>query len=295
MQATAIRDTRSDKILYTATNIVLLLFTIMVLYPLIFIVSSSLSSGTAVSTGQVVLWPVDFSLDGYKAVFTYHRILTGYLNTFFYTFTGTIINVVATLITAYPLAMPGMQFKRGYLLLFTFTMFFSGGLVPSYLLISQLGLINTRWSMLIPSMISVYNLIVTRTFIQNTIPNELLEASQIDGCSWTGYFFRIVLPLSKAIIAVITLYYAVGHWNSYFSAMIYLNDRSLHPLQIVLREILIENTMEVTDVSLETARANMRDLMKYALIVVSTAPILCLYPFVQRYFMQGVMIGAIKG
>lgn len=295
MQATAIRDTRSDKILYTATNIVLLLFTIMVLYPLIFIVSSSLSSGTAVSTGQVVLWPVDFSLDGYKAVFTYHRILTGYLNTFFYTFTGTIINVVATLITAYPLAMPGMQFKRGYLLLFTFTMFFTGGLVPSYLLISQLGLINTRWSMLIPSMISVYNLIVTRTFIQNTIPNELLEASQIDGCSWTGYFFRIVLPLSKAIIAVITLYYAVGHWNSYFSAMIYLNDRSLHPLQIVLREILIENTMEVTDVSLETARANMRDLMKYALIVVSTAPILCLYPFVQRYFMQGVMIGAIKG
>ena len=174
-------------------------------------------------------------------------------------------------------------------------MFFSGGLVPSYLLVSDLGMINTRWAMLIPGAISVYNMIVTRTFIQNTIPTDLLEASQIDGCSWGGYFIRIVLPLSKAVIAVITLYYAVGHWNSYFNAMIYLNDRALHPLQIVLREILIENSIEVTDVTLESARAQMRDLMKYALIIVSTVPILCLYPFVQKYFMQGVMIGAIKG
>ena len=295
MQSTAIRDSRSDKILYSVVNTILIAFTLCVLYPLIFIVSSSLSSGAAVSTGLVVLWPVDFSLEGFKAVFTYRRIWMGYGNTIFYTVVGTVINVFLTLITAYPLAMPRFQFKRGYLFLFTFTMFFSGGLVPSYLLNTALGMNNSRWVMLIPGAISVYNLIVTRTFIQNTIPTELLEASQIDGCSWTGYFVRIVLPLSKAIIAVITLYYAVGHWNSYFSAMIYLTDRELHPLQLVLREILIENSMEVTDVALETARANMRDLMKYALIIVSTVPVLCLYPFVQKYFMQGVMIGAIKG
>ncbi len=290
-----IQDSRSDKVLYWVSGAILLLFTLTVLYPLIFIVSCSFSSGVAVNAGRVVLLPVDFSTDGYRAVFSYHRVLIGYRNTLFYTVAGTLLNLLITMITAYPLAMPKFQFKRGYMLLFTFTMFFSGGLVPSYLLISGLGMVNTRWVMLIPGMLSVYNLIVTRTFIQSTIPLELLEASQIDGCSWFAYFLRVVLPLSKAVIAVITLYYAVGHWNAYFSALIYLNDRNLAPLQLVLREILIENSIEVVDVETENAQATLRELLKYALIVVATVPILCVYPYVQKYFMQGVMIGSVKG
>ena len=294
-KAFAIRDSRSDKVLYTVSGGMILLFTLMVLYPLVFIVSCSFSSGIAVSTGRVVFWPVKPTIDGYRAVFTYHRIRTGYMNTMFYTIAGTSINVFMTLITAYPLAMPRFQFKRIYLLLFTFTMFFSGGMVPYYILISNLGLMNTRWVMLIPGAMSVYNMIVTRTFIQNSIPTELLEASQIDGCSWFSYFFRIVLPLSKAVIAVITLYYAVGHWNAYFDAMIFINDRDLQPLQLVLREILINNSLEVTDIETEEARKMMSDLLKYALIVVATVPILCVYPFIQKYFMKGVMIGSVKG
>lgn len=290
-----IRDSRSDTIMYAIVNALVIMFSLSVLYPLIFIVSSSFSSGIAVSTGRVVLFPVDFSLEGYKAVFSYDRILTGYRNTIIYTVLGITINVGLTLITAYPLSLPKFQFKRGYLFLFTFTMFFSGGLVPSYLLITSLKLTDTIWVMVIPGALSVYNLIVTRTFFQNSIPNELLEACQIDGCSYTRYFFSIVLPLSKAIAAVITLYYAVAHWNAYFNSLIYLNRRELHPLQLILREILIINSMDALDVELETAQASLRDLIKYSLIVVSTVPILCLYPFVQKYFMKGVMIGSIKG
>jgi len=291
----AIKDSKSDKVLYLVSGTLLLLFTITVIYPLIYIVSCSFSSAHAVNSGRVVLLPVDFSLTGYEAVFNYKRVLTGYGNTIFYTVFGTVLNLIITLMTAYPLAMPGFQFKKGYSFLFTFTMFFSGGLVPAYLLNSSLGLVNSPWVMLIPGMLSVYNMIVTRTFIQNSIPVELLEASQIDGCSWFGYFFKIVLPLSKAVIAVITLYYAVGHWNAYFNAMIYLNDRHLHPLQLVLREILVENSIEALDVATEDAQASLAELLKYALIIVSTVPILCVYPFVQKYFMKGVMIGSVKG
>ncbi len=292
---TAIRDSHSDRLLYYLVGIILLLFTVIVLYPLIFILSCSFSDGAAVSTGRVVLWPVHPSLKGYEAVFSYSRVLIGYRNTLFYTVLGTLLNVFITLITAYPLAMPGFQFKKGYLMLFTFTMFFSGGLVPTYLLMSELKLVNTVWAMLLPGALSVYNMIVTRTFLQNTIPTELLEVSQIDGCSWFRYFISIVLPLSKAVIAVITLFYAVSHWNSYFKALIYLSDRSLHPLQLVLREALIENMIESLDTNTENAKAALHELLKYALIVVATVPILCIYPFVQKYFMKGVMIGSIKG
>ena len=295
MAGKAIRDSRSDKAFYMVTYVILALFTLCVLYPLIFIVSSSFSSGIAVSTGRVYLWPVDFSLDGYKTVFAYQRLLTSYGNTIFYTVVGTTVNVILTMMTAYPLAMPRFQFKRIYLFIFSFTMFFNGGLVPNYLLISDLGLVNTRWAMIVPFMLNTYNLVVTRTFIESSIPKELLEASQIDGCSWFRYFFNIVLPLSKAIMAVMTLYYAVYHWNSYFSAMIYLNDLDKQPLQIVLRDILILNQAKATDADTVAARANMEELMKYSIIIVSSVPILCLYPFVQKYFMKGVMIGSIKG
>lgn len=290
-----IKDSYSDKTLFIVNATLISFFIILVLYPLIYILSSSFSSSKAIASGRVILLPVDFSLDGYKAVFTYKKVVTGYINTLLYTSLGTFLNISLTLITAYPLAMPRFQGKRIYMFLFSFTMFFSGGLVPTYLLISDLNLINTFWVMIIPGAMSIYNLIVARSFIQNTIPVELLEASQIDGCTWTQYFFRIVLPLSKAVIAVLVLYYAVGHWNSYFDALMYLNDWQKFPLQLVLREILIESKVEAIDLELEAARADLSNLLKFGLIVVSTVPILCVYPFIQKYFMKGVMIGSLKG
>ena len=291
----SVQDSKGDKILYFVSGCMLLLISLMVILPLVNILAASFSSGTAVATGRVLLWPVDPSLAGYNAVFSNNRVLTGYLNTLFYTGAGTLINVALTMITAYPLAMPKMHLKRSYMFLFSFTMFFSGGLVPSYMLVSRLGMVNTVWAMLIPGAMSVYNMIVARTFIQNNIPIDLLEAARIDGCDYFNFFFRIVLPLSKAVIAVISLYYAVSHWNSYFNALIYLNSQKLYPLQLVLRQILIMNSIELMDVALEGTIASMADLLKYALIVVSTVPILCVYPFVQRYFIKGVMIGSIKG
>ena len=292
------RTTRRDRFFYGLINVLLLLLTLVVLYPLVYIVSSSFSSPAAVSAGKVVLWPVDFSLRGYQAVFDYQPVYTGYANTIFYTVFGTLINVVMTISAAYALARKSLPGRGFFSFLFTFTMLFSGGLIPNYLLMKDLGIINTRWAMLLPGAISAYNLIVTRTFIQNTIPDELLEAAQIDGCSDIQFFFRFVLPLSKAVLAVITLFYAVGHWNAYFNAFIYLNKRSLYPLQIYLREILIMNSVDaemVVDTELQQAMQGMADLLKYSLIVVSYAPILCAYPFLQRYFIKGVMIGSLKG
>ena len=292
------RTTRRDRFFYGLINVLLLLLTLVVLYPLVYIVSSSFSSPAAVSAGKVVLWPVDFSLRGYQAVFDYQPVYTGYANTIFYTVFGTLINVVMTISAAYALARKSLPGRGFFSFLFTFTMLFSGGLIPNYLLMKDLGIINTRWAMLLPGAISAYNLIVTRTFIQNTIPDELLEAAQIDGCSDIQFFFRFVLPLSKAVLAVITLFYAVGHWNAYFNAFLYLNKRSLYPLQIYLREILIMNSVDaemVEDTELQQAMQGMADLLKYSLIVVSSAPILCAYPFLPRYFIKGVMIGSLKG
>lgn len=299
LRATAIKDPAEDKVLYAITYTLVTIFVLLVLYPIIFVLAASFSSGTAVSTGQVILWPVDFSLEGYRAVFSHRRILAGFRNTVFYTTAGTAINVVMTMICAYPLSRRDMQWRKGYMLLFSFTMFFSGGLIPNYILMVNLKLINKVWAVLLPGSISVYNMIVTRTFIQSNIPNEMLESSMIDGCSDIRYFFSMVLPLSKAVIAVITLFYAVGHWNSYFSAMMYLNDLELQPLQLILRDILVKNLLNSNEFSkatdLMTERQNLADQLKYALIVVSSVPIILVYPFVQRYFIKGVMIGSVKG
>ncbi len=294
----SIKDPIEDKVLYIISYTLVFLFVLTILYPIIFVISASFSSGTAVATGQVVLWPVDVGLDGYKAVFSHKRILTSFRNTIFYTSVGTMINVALTLIAAYPLSRRDMQWKKFYMFLFVFTMFFSGGLIPTYILMTQIKFINTVWAMLIPGAISVYNMIVVRTFIMSNIPNELLESAKIDGCSDIRYLFSIVIPLSKAVIAVITLFYAVGHWNSYFSALIYLNDPNLYPLQLVLRDILIQNEIannEFKSLDFMAAKQNLADLLKYSLIVVSSAPIIALYPFVQKYFIKGVMIGSIKG
>lgn len=292
------RKSRGDRRFYTATNMILVFLTLIVLYPLLYILASSFSSGSAVAQGKVFLWPVDFSLEGYKRVFEYQRVWIGYRNTIFYTIFGTIINVAMTLICAYPLSRKGLPHKGFFSFLFTFTMMFGGGLIPTYLVVRSLNMVNKVWALLIPGALSVYQMIIVRTFIMNTIPDELLESAKLDGCDDFRFFFQFVLPLSMAVIAVIALQYAVGHWNNYFNAMIYLNDNKLYPLQIFLREILIMSQMDVSDfVDEETAVAiqGMADLIKYSLIVVSTVPILCAYPFLQKYFVKGVMIGSLKG
>jgi len=292
------RLSQGDRIFYIIVNVVVGLLGLIVLYPLIYILSSSFSSPASVAAGKVFLFPVDFSLRGYKAVFEYQAVYTGYRNTIFYTVVGTAINIALTMMAAYPLARKSLPGKGIFTFLFTFTMMFSGGMIPNYILMKELKIINTVWCMLLPGAVSAYNLIVTRTFIQNSIPDELLEAAQIDGCTDAQFFFRFVLPLSKAVMAVITLYYAVSHWNAYFHAFLYLNKRDLYPLQIFLREILIMNSVDtemVMDTQMQEAMQGMADLLKYSLIVVSTAPILCIYPFLQRYFIKGVMIGSLKG
>lgn len=296
-KSTRIRDTSRDKVFYVITALAVGFFMLIVLLPLINIVASSFSSPAAVSAGRVLLWPVDFSLEGYVAVFETRMIGQAYLNTFFYTVAGTFINIAMTMLAAYPLARGGLPLRGGIMFLFTFTMMFSGGTIPNYMLMMNLKLINSRWVMLLPGAISVYNMIIARTFIQN-IPNDFYEAASIDGCSDAKYFLSIVLPLSSTMLSVLTLYYAVGHWNSYFNAFLYLNDRELLPLQIILRGLLTATSIvssEVLDDETMLAKQGLSDLLKYALIIVSSLPVLVLYPFIKRYFAKGVMLGGVKG
>ncbi len=297
MQNTRIQYTRGDKIFYVFAYTIVGILTLVVLLPMLYVVAASFSSGAAVTGGRVWLWPVDFTLYNYESVLKYKTVWIGYRNTIFYTGVGTILNIAATLLCAYPLARKGLVGRNFLTKMFTFTMIFSGGMIPSYINIRNLGLMNNVWVMMLPGLISAYNMIVARTFIQSTIPDELLEAAKLDGCNDTQFFFRVVLPLSKAIIAVLAIYYMVGHWNSYFSAFLYLNDRDLYPLQIFLRQILIQSNFD-TDLMDEEMLAqiqNLQEVLKYAIIVVSTVPLMCIYPFVQKYFVKGVMIGSVKG
>jgi len=298
MKKKTISYSKGDRIYYFICYVILTVLLITVLFPLLYIVSASFSSSEAVTAGKVLLWPVDISLDGYRGVLRYESIWLGYRNTIFYVVTGTTLNVALTMICAYPLARPGFTGRKFYTVLFTFTMLFGGGMIPSYINMRNLGLLNTTWAMILPGAISVYNMIVARTFIQNSIPTELMEAAKIDGCSDARYFVSMVLPLSKTIIAVLVMYYMVGHWNSYFNAFLYLSDKDRYPLQIVLRSILIQNSFS-SDATMdeETMKQmqNMRDLLKYSIIVVSSAPLMAVYPFVQKYFIKGVMIGSVKG
>lgn len=293
-----IKKTGSDIVFNIVNNIFLIICLVVVLYPLIYILSASFSSPQAVTSGKVWLFPVDFSLEGYKAVFEDDSIITGYANTIFYTVVGTALNLVMTIMAAYPLSRKDFYGRDIFMFFFTFTMIFNGGLIPTYLLVSQLGLINTRWVLIIIGAISVWNVIITRTYYQNTIPDELLEAAQLDGCSDIRFIWSVVLPLSKAITAVLVLFYGVGHWNEFFNAFIYISKKELYPLQIVLRDILVMNSIDpnmVVDTELMVAKQGLADLLKYSLIIVASVPILCLYPFVQKYFVKGVMIGSIKG
>ncbi len=294
----AIKKSKSDRIFYALVYLFLVLLCLSILYPLIFILSSSFSSTKAVTEGRVYFLPVELSLAGYNAVFAQKDIFIGFRNSFMYMFLGTVFNVSMTLIAAYPLSRDDTPMRGMFMKLFTFTMFFGGGMIPTYIIVKNTGLINTVFAMIIPGAISVWNLVITRTFLQTSVPHELLEASQIDGCSDVHYFFAILLPLSQPVIAVIALYYAVGHWNSYFNALMYLDKRALYPLQIFLREVLILNSIEndiLYDEELAEARQGLADLLKYSLVVVSVAPMLVLYPFVQKFFVKGVMIGSLKG
>lgn len=292
-----IRDTLGDKLFYAVCYLITALFMLAVLYPLVYILSASFSSADAITSGRMWLYPVDFSLVGYRYILKYDAIWLGYRNTLFYTFAGTLINVAMTMTCAYGLSRRGMRGRRFFTMLFTFTMIFSGGMIPNYLLMKDLRLLNTVWCMLLPGAISAYNLIVAKTFIENSIPGDLLEAARIDGCSDVRFFFSIVLPLSKAILAVLLLMYAAAHWNAYFNAFLYLTDKKLYPLQIFLRQILVQSNMsaDMLDPEAVAQMQTLQQILKYAVIVVSTAPMLCLYPFVQKYFRQGVMIGSIKG
>lgn len=238
------------------------------------------------------------SLEGYIAVFKHHLLLNSFKNSIFYTVVGTLINVSVTITAAYALSRKDLFGKNLIMLLFVFTMFFNGGLIPTYILVQSLGILNTPWALWLPLAVSIWNLIIARAYFQATLPHELLEAAQMDGCNDFKFLFKIAMPLSGPIIAVISLFYAVGHWNQYFNALIYLNDPQLYPLQLVLREILILSQIDfdmITDEEAMMAIAGLGELLKYALIVVAAAPLMILYPFIQKYFVKGVMIGAIKG
>lgn len=292
------RMNRSDKIFYSVIAVVIFFLTILVLYPILYVISASFSSSAAVTEGRVWIWPVEPTLEAYKAVFKYEDIWLGYKNTIIYTVAGTIVNVAMAMICAYPMARKDLWGRDVLSFFFAFTMLFGGGMIPNYILMKNLGLLNNPLVMIIPGAMSVYNMIVARNFIQNNIPGELLESAKIDGCNDFQFFFRMVLPLSKAIIAVLTLWHAVGHWNSYFSAFLYFTEKELYPLQIFLKEILVQsnvNTEVVSDVADALAMQNLKQLLKYAVIVVSTVPLFTFYPFVQKHFVKGVTIGSVKG
>ncbi len=288
----------SDHAFNTVLMIIATVWLIIVAYPCIYIISSSFSSGDAISSGRVLLWPVEMSIAGYKLVFNYDMIWTGYMNTIIYSGVGTILHLICTICMAYPLSRRDYQGKGVIQRVLTFSMLFGGGLIPTYIVVSNLGLVDTRTFMIISGAVSISHVIVMRTFFQSSIPYELLESAKMDGISDYGYLIKIVLPLSKASIAVITLYALVGKWNAYMTPLIYLRNRDYMPLQIVVREILNATKLDATNVTDPAALDNLQtaaDQMKYALVIISTLPMLVLYPCVQKFFEKGVMMGSLKG
>ncbi|OBZ12701.1 MULTISPECIES: carbohydrate ABC transporter permease [Bacillales] len=294
----SIRESNGDRLFMVLIYTFLTLVLLVVLLPLLYILSSSFSSPQAVVSGKVWLFPVQFTLDGYKAVFNNPQIGTGFMNSLYYTVVGTLINVVLTVMLAYPLARKTFYGRHFFMILLVITMMFEGGLIPYYLVVKELHLLDTRWAMILPGALAVFQVIIARTFFQTSIPDELAEAADLDGCSDIRFIFSIVLPLSKPILAVMMLMYAVGHWNAYFDALIFLRSPDLFPLQIVLRNVLILNTVDasmIANANQMLAQQGLKDLLKYSLIVVASGPVLIIYPFVQKYFVKGVMIGSLKG
>lgn len=302
------RMSRGDIVFYSINGFILLVIFCIVLLPILTLFANAFSSSNAVAAGRVTFWPLTqvapsefklgISVDGFRAAFANSKLVNGYGNTILYTISGTLLNLFLTILAAYPLSRSDLPGRNGIMLLFAFTMIFNAGMMPNYMLMQRLGLMNTRWAMILPLAINVYNMVICRTFFQSTIPRELLEAAQLDGCTDARFVVSIVLPLSRAVIAVIGLYYLVYHWNAYFNAFMYLTNQKLYPLQIVLREILLSSV--VSPEMLEGATTgsvdfNMIHVLRYAVIIVACLPIWCIYPMLQKYFVQGVMIGSIKG
>jgi len=295
---TAIKATGSDKVFNILNNAILAIVLILVLYPIYFIIISSISDPNDVAMGSVWIVPKGINFEGYKSIFRDTVIWTGYKNSLIYTSIGTLINISVTLLAAYALSRKDLAGRNALMFLFTFTMFFSGGLIPTYLVVKNLDLIDKIGAMVLPNALSVYYLIIARTFFITSIPEEIREAAIMDGCSNTRFFKAIVLPLSKAIIAVLALFYAVSHWNAFFNAMIYMRHEKKYPLQLILRGILLQNEMRenMTDTIGDASDIQRKvDMIKYGIIIVASVPVLIAYPFAQRYFIKGVMIGSIKG
>lgn len=310
MTYSAERKTLNDRVIYAANYIFLAFIFVVVIVPLLYIISNSISDYQAIYAGKVWIFPVDISLASYKLVFGLPDVWRAYANTLYYMVIGTTVNVFMTILAAYPLSRKDFKIRRPIIFLFSFTMYFSGGMIPTYILVRSLKMINTIWAITIPGAISVWNLIIMRTFFVFTIPDELLEAAKLDGCSDFRFLFRVVIPLSGAIIAVMALFYGVGHWNSYMGPLIYLNDMNKYPLQLVLRRILLpnDNSFLSRNVTITASMLNsvvsstneaviqqFQETIKYALIIISSLPVLIIYPFVQKYFVKGIMIGSLKG
>ena len=297
-----IKRCKEDVIFDTVIFIVLTILLLIVAYPLWWVIISSVSDPKAVSGGQVIWHPIGFTLKGYLEVFKDDSIVRSFLNSVLYTVCGVLVNLAVTLPTAYALSRDRFSGKKAITMFYVITMFFSGGLIPTYLVVQNMHLLDTMWALILPGCLSVYNMIVARTFFKTNISEELYEAAEIDGCTQGRFFFQIALPLSGAITAIMVLYYGVGHWNSYFSGLIYLSDQNKYPLQLVLRSILITNESALQQAATTAeARAALNEkkelieVMKYSLIIISSIPVLVLYPFIQRHFVKGVMIGSVKG
>ena len=294
-------DTRTDKVFNVVNLVILVMITLLVLYPIWFVLCASISDPVAVNTGKMIFWPKGVTFSGYKAVFQDPAVLLGYRNSILYTGLGTLVSLAITLPAAYALSRKDLVYVSVFTKFFLVTMFFSGGLIPSYLTLQKIGMVGTIWPVVLVGAVGMSNIVISRTFFISSIPSELQEAAQIDGASNFKIFFRIILPLSKPIIAVMALFSAVGHWNNYFTAMIYLDDDKLKPLQLVLREILMQaefnakmveqGLMDVGDLQ-ESLR--LQELIRYSLIVVATLPVMIIYPFIQKYFVKGIMVGSIK-
>ncbi len=292
------RKTRGDIIFDIANYGIMTTAMLLVLYPLFFVLIASISDPDLIYSGEVWLYPKGITFDGYKRIFEDALIWIGYRNSILYATVGTAISVTLTLIAAYPLSRKDFVGRNIFMWFFMLTMFFNGGLIPTYLLVKDLGMINSIWALVLPNAAAVFNIIIVRTFFQSSIPEEMREAAFVDGCSNTKFFLRVVLPLSKPIIAVMVLFHVVGFWNGFFDALIYLNEESKYPLQLILRNILIQNEVGpgmMVDVESYAAKMRVTELIKYGVIMVASIPLLILYPFLQKYFVKGVMIGSIKG
>lgn len=289
-----VKESAGDRTFLTILYILCALILVIELYPLLYVISASFSSSDAISLGRVYLFPVEPNLKGFQMVIQDKDIVIGFRNSVCYLLLGTSINMVLTILLAYPLSRKEMPGRNFFTLLVVVTMYISGGLVPTYLLISDFGMVDTAWGLILPGAISTTNMIIMRTYFQSSIPDDLREAAFLDGCTHKRYLVSIALPLSKPILAVICLYYGVGHWNNYFNALIYLRSSAKQTLQLVLRAILLANQVNSGDGSYSES-SKLSVSIKFAVIVVSCIPMMIAYPFVQKFFVKGVMIGALKG